>query len=258
VQLTADITVSQLEAIQSLQQVEIDRTKERADEIKDHREKMLSQLDKEKQVNADRIAADLEAGRITQAMADKSLAALDANYAEQAKIVNKQHKDKLKAQEEAALKAFKLQKGIAMAQVIAEAIAATMAMTVFFAPMLGPAAPLAAAAAMALPTTAAIVSVQSMQPPEFPTGRSPDHSMLAAVQPDEAILSRRGVANAGGKAAIDALNTGGSAGMLRVDLKFGQKTLETVMIDTLKRPAAGSAVRRAAGVSRATPGRKTR
>jgi hypothetical protein len=137
----------------------------------------------------------------------------------------------------AAAQAFEANKKLRIAQATIDAIAAGVSLIPAFS-FLGPAAPAAAAAVAGSALGLAVSQINATQPPEFPTGRIPtsaDHA-LVGVQPEEAILSRRGVATRGGPEAVRQDNAGIPQGPQVVNVNLGRRTLAQAMVS-----AAGEA-----------------
>ena len=164
----------------------------------------------ERQTEAQRaeIAAQLEAGEISEAVAESRLTALDLNEERRKKY----HKALSKDQRKAANTAFAVSQAAAVAEVLASGATAYMGLLASMS-YLGFGAPGAAAAITAPAVAAQLAVIASNKPPQFADGGmvTPDHRMISA-QPGEAVISRRGVAALGGPTGIESLNRGMSGG----------------------------------------------
>lgn len=158
------------------------------------------------------IADLLEAGEITQLVADARLKSLERNEQIRAENHNNLNKDQRKQ----AKTAFAVSQSAAVASVLADSAAAYMAYLIAFA-WAGFGGPALAAALVGTATAAQLAVVASNKPPQFADGgligarTTPDH-MLIAAQRGEGVVSRRGVAALGGASGLDALNKGGAGG----------------------------------------------
>ena len=164
----------------------------------------------ERQTEAQRaeIAAQLEAGEISEAVAESRLTALALNEERRKKY----HKALTKDQRKAANRAFAVSQAAAVAEVLASGATAYMGLLASMS-YLGFGAPGAAAAITAPAVAAQLAVIASNKPPQFADGGmvTPDHRMISA-QPGEAVISRRGVAALGGPTGIESLNRGMSGG----------------------------------------------
>ena len=183
----------------------LDRFSELADA---ERERFEARVGRQTEAQREEVAAQLESGEISQAVADARLEAIDLNEERRKKY----HKALTKDQRKAANRAFAVSQAAAVAGVVASgaqayvALLASMSYLQFGAP--------AAAAAITAPAVAAQLAViASNKPPQFADGGmvTPDHRMISA-QPGEAVISRRGVAALGGPTGIESLNRGMSGG----------------------------------------------
>jgi len=116
----------------------------------------------------------------------------------------------------ALLEAHKAQKAAAIARATIDAAANAVALTAAFA-YLGPGAPAAAVAVAAGQLAIQISAIKATKAPKFAVGGmvrdrvEGDHVPVLA-EPDEGILTRRGVEAAGGPAGVAALNAGTMGG----------------------------------------------
>jgi hypothetical protein len=158
------------------------------------------------------IEQQLESGKID----DKQAEARMRNVDRLAEADKRRIEGLTDQQKKQAKKAFAAQQALALAEVAINAAAAYLPLVGGLA-YLGFGAPAAAAGitgAAALAQTAAILSAK---PPEFASGGmvgarlSADHALIAA-QPDEGIVSRRGIAALGGPDGLDQLNRGAGMG----------------------------------------------
>ena len=185
--------------------IALDRFSELADA---NRERFETNLERRTEAQRAEIEAQLEAGEISDHVAEARLTALDLNEERRKKY----HDALTKDQRKAAQRAFAVSQAAAVAEVTANGAAAYMALLASMA-YLGPGSP-AAAAAITVPAVAAqLALIASNKPPQFADGGmvTPDHRMISA-QPGEAIISRRGVAALGGPTGIESLNRGMQAG----------------------------------------------
>jgi len=167
------------------------------------REAFSEQLEAEREA----IQVRLERGEVSKAVADQELANIDQRSAEEAQAA---HRARV-AEKQAVAKSFKASQATARIEATLKSAQAYMGLLAHFA-YLGPAAP-GAAAAITVPSLALqMATINKQSPPEFPMGRSPDHPIVGAIRPDEAILSPRGVRSVGGAAGVDAANSGSMGG----------------------------------------------
>mgnify|MGYP001361141796 CR=1 FL=1 len=99
-----------------------------------------------------------------------------------------------------------------------------------------------AAGAAASAVATGLLEIAAAKPPEFPTGRSPDHAEVVAVQQGEPVLSRRATASLGGIDAVRALNEGRSTGGGSVTLEMSAELRR--WFRTQRNPRMGKGVRR--------------
>lgn len=132
--------------------------------------------------------------------------------------------------EKAAMRAYEIEKAAAIVQIaINGAVAAMRAYA-----ELGPVAGIAGAALMAAVTATQIAVVASQEPPKFHRGRSPDE-IPATLTRSEAVLNPSGVAAAGGREAIEALNRGqGMGSNMTVNLQLRHRAVDAVTVDLLR------------------------
>jgi len=153
---------------------------------------------------------------------------------------------------------FALQQGAALAGIAVDTQRAIMAGFAQFGPPPSPAG-IAAAAAAVISGTAAAATVAATTISAFPTGGTvpPDHG-LAAVAPGESVLNRSATRRMG-EQQVNDLNRGTAqaGGGQVLQLRYGPRVLEEVLVDSLARPGASrAAVRRAAGASTSVVGRR--
>ena len=183
----------------------LDRFSELADA---ERERFEARVERQTEARREEVAAQLESGEISQAVADARLTALDLNEERRKKY----HDALTKDQRQAAQRAFAVSQAAAVAEVLASGATAYMGLLASMS-YLGFGAPAAAAAITAPAVAAQLAVIASNKPPQFADGGmvTPDHRMISA-QPGEAVISRRGVAALGGPTGIESLNRGMSAG----------------------------------------------
>ena len=182
-------------------------------EIADAEAERFATLQEQKgEAKRQEIADLLEAGEITQLVADSRLKSLERNEQIRAENHNNLNKDQRKQ----AKTAFAVSQSAAGASVLADSAAAYMAYLIAFA-WAGFGGPALAAALVGTATAAQLAVVASNKPPQFADGgligarTTPDH-MLIAAQRGEGVVSRRGVAALGGASGLDALNKGAAGG----------------------------------------------
>lgn len=105
-----------------------------------------------------------------------------------------------------AMEAWRRNRALQYAQTVLNGIAA-FGQTLASSPLPFPANLWAAGFVASLVQAEALV-IAATPPPEFPTGRSPDHAEIVAVQQGEPVLSRRAAASLGGVDAVRMLNEG--------------------------------------------------
>lgn len=191
------------------------------------------------------IAAAEERFAATDGLSKSEEAVLEQLAAERDAAVKQQRAE----ERESVLAGFHTSQSWAKAQVYFSGAQATAALAATLAPFLSVGA-LPAAAALVAPMVATQIAVINRQkPPEFPMGYSPppDHQFMAAVQRDEGILSRRGVAAVGGPGAVADLNRGvapaASAQEVYVEVGLDERTSRLRVVQdrrTGKRSRRGS------------------
>lgn len=174
------------------------------------RDAIKSQLADEKK----RIAAELEAGTLTEEQADREV--------QGAKDAAKAHRDALndrtKAERDALMKSFRSDKSLQIAAAAIDAIRAGISLIPSMA-FLGPFAPAAAAGIAGSAFALARQQINAQEPPTFERGGSvadrvagvPDHVLIGS-RLDEHVVTGQGVAAAGGHDVLDRLNDGLSIG----------------------------------------------
>lgn len=179
--------------------------------------------------------------RATQRQYDKEIAAAEEKFNSDGELTSAEQdmldelaqrkKSAVEAERQqqrgAVMEAFRGSQQWARAQVVLQGAALIASLAAQLAGVLGPGA-IPAAVALGGPLIATqLALVNRQKAPEFPMGRSPDHPMTAALQRDEAVLSRRGVERAGGPDAIDRLNRGeypgGSESVVRVEVDLAPR-----------------------------------
>lgn len=178
----------------------------------------------------DRVDALRESGALTASEA----ALRKREIQEEAQAKRQALRQRTADEREAALKTFRASQTSARALAIISAAQAALAMIPAFLWM-GPFAPIGAAAAAGTALAVQLKTINAQKPPEFAMGRLPmssDHTTLAALQPAEAVLSQRGVAAAGGREGVAALNDGRSTPNSRIVLQFDRRTIAEVMVES--------------------------
>lgn len=191
---------------------------------------------------SDQVVGDLAtiSSSLSQTLADQA-AALSTRLEEEADSLTASQRAELERRTEdakkAALVAFKISQAAAIAQ--ATVTAALAALEAYQAALaLGPAglfiAPVAAGAAAAVGATQ-IAAIAATPPPVAHTGMAPDELMIRAKS-GEGILSRQGVAAAGGADAVRRLNSGqgGAPQVLVVEQVYGHRVFDRFVADHLK------------------------
>ena len=164
----------------------------------------------------------LESGKIDEEQA----AARMRNVDRLAEVDKRRIEGLTKEQAKAAKRAFALQQSLALSEVAISGASAYMALLASMA-YLGPGAPVAAGAIVGAASALQIATILGQSPPEFSSGglvaarMSADHALIAA-QPDEGIVSRRGIAALGGPDGLDQLNRG---------TPMGQTITANIMLD---------------------------
>lgn len=178
----------------------------------------------------DRVDALRESGALTASEA----ALRKREIQEEAQAKRQALRQRTADEREAALKTFRAGQTSARALAIISAAQAALAMIPAFL-WKGPFAPIGAAAAAGTALAVQLKTINAQKPPEFAMGRLPmssDHTTLAALQPAEAVLSQRGVAAAGGREGVAALNDGRSTPNSRIVLQFDRRTIAEVMVES--------------------------
>tara|TARA_Y100000004_G_scaffold73701_2_gene82801 strand:+ start:2910 stop:4844 length:1935 start_codon:yes stop_codon:yes gene_type:complete len=200
--LAASATAHVTEAMATFAGLALDRFTELAEARRLREEE---RIDREAERHRQEVANLLESGRITQAQADGRIKTIDREAAASKRAINTLSQSEQKA----AKRAFAVQQAGAASAVIMSGAEAYIAMLAALAPILTFGAPLAAAAIVGPAVAAQLAAIAAEKPPQFPTGGmvSPDH-VVVGVQPDEGIISRRGVAALGGPQAVEQINQG--------------------------------------------------
>lgn len=125
--------------------------------------------------------------------------------------------DGTKAQQAAALRAFRTAKALAIASAAVDAALAAIALVPAYA-FLGPGAPIAAAATAGAAFAATVAKINSSPPPSFarggvvpgggPRGTTPDHVLIQAQPGKEGVANGRGMDTLGGPDGLERLNRG--------------------------------------------------
>jgi len=185
------------------------------------------------------IDAELENGLISAAEAAdaRKRAVIDARQKQQLL------QQRTKEEREQALEAFETAQGLQKAAALVDSIRAGVSLIPAFA-YLGPFAPAAAAGVAAAGLATAWAGIESASAPEFPTGYvppagSPDHTVTGRFRTDEAVLTGRGVQNAGGPAGVEALNrgTGGASGPVTLIAQFNGREIARGVFSELRSDA---------------------
>lgn len=200
--LAASATAHVTEAIATFAGLALDRFAELAETRRLREEE---RIEREAERHRQEVANLLESGRITQQQADARIGTIDREAAASKRAINTLSNQEQKA----AKRAFAVQQAGAASAVVMSGAEAYVAMLAALAPILTFGAPLAAAAIVGPAVAAQLAAIAAEKPPQFPTGGmvSPDH-VVVGVQPDEAIMSRRGVAALGGPQAVEQINQG--------------------------------------------------
>lgn len=179
-------------------------------------------IDRDAEAQKARIERLLESGKIDEEQA----AARMRNVDRLAEVDKRRIEGLTKEQAKAAKRAFALQQSLALSEVAISGASAYMALLASMA-YLGPGAPVAAGAIVGAASALQIATILGQSPPEFSSGglvaarMSADHALIAA-QPDEGIVSRRGIAALGGPDGLDQLNRG---------TPMGQTITANIMLD---------------------------
>ncbi|MCP3958829.1 MAG: hypothetical protein GY719_13330 [bacterium] len=154
---------------------------------------------------------------------------------------------RIQKEKEAALSAFRVKQAMALVDLAIATIVASMA-----AFQLGPLPGAIASAALIAAGAVSAAQIASQQPPQFfrggmigGVGLTPDQSYLVAER-GEGVLSRQGVAAAGGPEGVASLNRGGgSPQVIVVQQVYGHRVFDAFVQDNLQRSGPlGKALRR--------------
>ena len=199
--LAASATAQLTDAMAAFAGLALDRFAELAEARRLREEE---RIEREAERHRQEVANLLESGRITQAQADGRIKTIDREAAASKRAINALSQSEQKA----AKRAFAVQQAAAASGVVMSGAEAFIGFLGTFA-ALGPLAPVAAAAITGPLIAAQLAAIAAEKPPQFPTGGmvSPDH-VVVGVQPDEGIISRRGVAALGGAQAVEQINQG--------------------------------------------------
>ena len=227
----ADTTNSILGDLQTLAGYQIDalreKDQERVERAREHNAEVRRDAEAE-------VRRQLELGVITDRLAQEKL----QQIADQEAANNQAAEERDTAAKQEAKKLFERQKAYQIAQATIHAATSAIALIPALS-FLAFGAPIAAAglAGAALATQIAVINGQ--QPPEFPTGLSPDHHAVA-IQAGEPVLSRRANAQLDrvlGPDASERLNAGQSvaAGGGTTNIYLGRKLLASVVESSMGR-----------------------
>lgn len=160
--------------------------------------------------------------------------------------------DRLELEKKQAKRSFALSKALSLAQIAVSTAEASMAA---FAQGMKVGGPVGAAALLA--ATLAVGGLQAtlvakQKPPVAHRGRVPlaggtADEQITTVLSDEAVLTGRGVDAAGGPSGVADLNAGRSSGggAMSINLVLGNRTLERVTFEALRRPGQARRAARA-------------
>ncbi len=190
-----------------------ERHDRQVEQFQAERDARQEQIDEYLEGEMERIDALLEAGAISEreANAERKRILLETRErkkaaAEETKAAKEALEDKHRKQLQLAREAFNANQKLQRVQAIMEAGRAAISMIPGFA-FLGPGAPVAAATAAGAALAIQLASINGQSPPEFPAGRapltSPDHPIVGAIRPDEAVMPGRWVAAQGGPRAVE-------------------------------------------------------
>lgn len=159
----------------------------------------------------ERIEEQIEQGKISEREGRAQIRRIDKEMRANAKARRQQRRDHRQALKDA----HKAQQAAAIARATIDAAANAVALTGALA-YLQWGAPIAAAAIAGAQLTAQVAVIKSTKAPKFASGgmvrdrMEGDHAVISA-EPDEGILTRRGVRNVGGPEGVAALNAGRAA-----------------------------------------------
>jgi hypothetical protein len=196
------------QAIETLNNDRIDQLEEVATKAEDSAKRQAdAEFDRQKEA----IDGELERGTITGKEAAARMMEIEAEH--RAGLHAAKHLGDTQRAE--ALKAFKANQKLQIAQATIESIRAGISLIPSFSAIpFGGGIALATAAAAAAEFSA-VSAIRAQDPPEFSAGRlpgassSPDHTMVGSFRDDEAVLTNRGVANVGGRDGVRAVNERG-------------------------------------------------
>ena len=213
--------------LSSFEQLNSMRIADLQEQAREEVDAALKANDQWEQTQLAKIERDQEAGRISDQQAAMEL----RNIAQQKREKDKVARSLARDERRAARKTFRANQQLQRAQAIMAAAQNAIALTPAFA-FLGPGAPIAAATAAAVALAPQLAIINRQDPPEFPMGlaptggHSPDHTMLAAIQPHEGVATRQAIDSIGGPQALEDLNRGaGMAREVRVYVQMGRTTL---------------------------------
>jgi hypothetical protein len=185
---------------------------------------MIEQLEREETAIAARKAAELDLANSVLSAGESIASAVQASYErrlESGEHFSEQEKRSI-LNAWAAAQAFQVaQATLAAVTTGANTVAQLTAAFVPFPIALG----LGAAAAAAM-MAGSVAEISSAPPPEFPMGRSPDHTRTVAVRPDEAILTPAATRRVGGPEAVRKLNNG--QGLDGAVVELGPETIRAL------------------------------
>jgi hypothetical protein len=233
----------------------IDALKREADYIDAQHGKAIRRLD----TTRDQIDADLAAGKVTEAEAKRAKAMLADQIREEKKAAREQKKELKKKM----MDAYAAQKAFAVGKALADAGAASIALLaspgIAF---LGPFAPAAVAAIVGTQLGLSLSAINTQPPPTFAQGgmvrdRAEGGHVTISAEPDEGILTPRGVAAVGGPQGLAAANRGqgmgGGGGVTQVFLDrrmLGEVVAQTILTDRRVSAALDARTRALPGIRR--------
>ncbi len=172
-----ETAADQARALMEEGRAEVERAKEAADAWRATQE--------------ERVNAELEAGRLSHQEARERLFEIDEQHEARMEAAKERDDNERRLAQEQLRRVKAAQRAAA----IAHAATATLALIPSFA-YLGPFATAAAGAEVAIALGLALSQINKLKVSEFPGGRaaetSPDHTVLAALEPSESVVTERG------------------------------------------------------------------
>jgi len=245
------LLTSAVDSMETIANMRLADIQEQAEADKAYAQRQRERLRNERELLDER----LRLGRITKQQHATEMANLDAQE-EATRAMRKREREETAA---ATLRAWRARKAAQISQAIIDAGQAAMALTGALAYM-GPAAPVVAGGIAASQLALSLAQMRKEKPPKFAMGgmgrdrMDPTHH-AALIEPDEGVLTPRGVAAAGGPQGVAALNRGQGNGGQSVAVYLDSELLGMAAMRVIGGPDMQRSIDRTTGY---VPGQRRR